>query len=89
MSKDCIEELERQCDAQLAELEAISEALGTNEGHSSVDHVVALRQQLAASKKKIMVLLAALEKAIEFVPAGYGIERNCWEAIADAKEEWK
>lgn len=30
-------------------------------------------------------LLAALEKAIEFVPAGYGIERQCWSAIDRAK----
>jgi len=29
-------------------------------------------------------LLAALQKAIEFVPAGYGIERQCFEAIAKA-----
>ena len=29
-------------------------------------------------------LLEALQKAIEFVPTGYGIERQCWEAIDKA-----
>ena len=36
--------------AQLAELERISEALGTNEGHSSVDHIEVLKDELAAAK---------------------------------------
>ena len=43
-------ELEAELAAQLAELTAISDALGTNEGHSSVDHILALRGQLAAAK---------------------------------------
>ena len=30
-------------------------------------------------------VVAALEKAIDFVPAGYGIERQCWEALASVK----
>ena len=34
--------------AQLAELTAISDALGTNEGHSSVDHITALKDKCAA-----------------------------------------
>jgi hypothetical protein len=32
--------------AQLAELHAISDALGTNEGHSSVDHIKDLRAEV-------------------------------------------
>ena len=47
---DKIESLRQQNAAQLAELHAISEALGTNEGHSSVDHIVALREQIADSE---------------------------------------
>ena len=31
--------------ARLAELHAISEALGTNEGHSAVDHILALKSE--------------------------------------------
>ena len=38
--------LERENAAQLAELHRISEALGTNEGHSSVTHIEILREQL-------------------------------------------
>jgi hypothetical protein len=32
--------------AQVAELHRISDALGTNEGHSSVDHIMRLRARL-------------------------------------------
>jgi len=54
VSKDSmIESLRQQCNAQLAELEAISAALGTNEGHSSVTHILDLRQQLAAALNKL------------------------------------
>ncbi len=41
---------QEQSAAQLAELTAISDALGTNEGHSSVDHIWAIKEQLAAAK---------------------------------------
>jgi len=44
MAHACI--LERENVAQLAELHRISEALGTNEGHSSVTHIEILRKQL-------------------------------------------
>jgi len=40
-----IESLRQQCAAQLAELEAISATLGTSEGHSSVAHILDLRQR--------------------------------------------
>lgn len=40
---------------------------------------------MCAIEKQRDELLAALEKAIGFVPAGYGIERQCWEAIAKSK----
>lgn len=42
---DTIQALEFQFDAQLAELIAISEALGTSEGHSSVYWIEQLKQQ--------------------------------------------
>ena len=38
--------LERENAAQLKELHRISEALGTNEGHSSATHIEILREQL-------------------------------------------
>jgi hypothetical protein len=38
--------LREQSKAQLEELYRISEALGTNEGHSSVTHIETLREQL-------------------------------------------
>ena len=40
--------------AQEDELNAISDALGTNEGHSSVDHIVALKSE----NKKLIELFA-------------------------------
>ena len=43
---DEIERLRRIEAAQLAELEAISAALGTNEGHSSVHHIERLRAEV-------------------------------------------
>ena len=44
MAHACI--LERENAAQLAELHRIDEALGTNEGHSSVTHIEILREKL-------------------------------------------
>jgi hypothetical protein len=41
-----IEALKTENTAQLSELHAISKALGTNEGHSSVNHIVALTSRL-------------------------------------------
>jgi hypothetical protein len=43
--------------------------------------------RFAAARRQHAALLAALKQAIEFVPTGYGIERQCWMAIA-AAEEW-
>jgi hypothetical protein len=37
--------------AQLAELRRIADALGTTEGHSSVDHVLRLKAELAELRK--------------------------------------
>jgi CHASE3 domain sensor protein len=42
-----VERLRDIVKAQQDELEAISCALGTNEGHSSVDHIVQLRNEIA------------------------------------------
>ena len=43
--------LRAQVDALLAELKAIDDALGTNEGHSSVTHIVALQKERDQYKK--------------------------------------
>ena len=44
--------LQSMVDAQVAELNAISEALGTYDGHSSVTHINILRERLAALEGK-------------------------------------
>lgn len=53
--------------AQLAELHTISEALGTNEGHSSVEHIRALRTTLAEADR-LRIRCEACE-ACEAMPA--------------------
>ena len=45
-----IDSLRAASESQLAELHAISDALGTNEGDSSVDHIKDLHAELAAAK---------------------------------------
>jgi len=45
--------LERENAAQLAELHRISEALGTNEGHSSVTHIEILKGENAALRVQL------------------------------------
>ena len=65
---DCFREIEsllQQNASQLAELEAISAALGTSEGHSSVTHILDLRQQLADHIKREVMLRDALHFAHE------------------------
>ena len=64
---DCFREIEsllQQNASQLAELEAISAALGTSEGHSSVTHILDLRQQLADHIKREVMLRDALAYVI-------------------------
>jgi hypothetical protein len=46
--------LERENAAQLKELHRISEALGTNEGHSSVTHIEILKEENAALREKLV-----------------------------------
>ena len=40
--------------ACLTELKAISDALGTNEGHSSVEHIRGLKAECVTLKRKIL-----------------------------------
>ena len=42
--------------AQLSELERISDALGMKEGHSSVDHIVAMKAKMAAQRTALLAL---------------------------------
>ncbi len=53
--EDCPEcaVLRKENAAQLEELRLIAESLGTNEGHSSVDHIKNLRKALELSCKEI------------------------------------
>lgn len=67
-SKAEVERLKGIVKAQQDELEAISCALGTNEGHSSVDHIVTLRaevEELQQQKRNCMEIIDddAKEKA--------------------------
>lgn len=54
--------LRAQVEAQLHELTDISEALGTNEGHSSAEHIADLRAKLAKAERISEVRRAALER---------------------------
>ena len=75
--------LERENTAQLAELHRISEALGTNEGHSSVTHIGLLK----AENAKLRELLRLCKPAVRNV---YPSTDPLLEAIdAAMKEEGK
>lgn len=52
--------LERENAAQLKELHRISEALGTNEGHSSVTHIEILKEENAALREELTKCKVAL-----------------------------
>jgi hypothetical protein len=47
--------------AQLAELHRISEAIGTNEGPSSVDHILLLRAEIERLRAEIAALIVQLD----------------------------
>jgi hypothetical protein len=49
-------------EAQLAELHVIADALGTNDGHSSVDRIKDLRAELAEKEKEAKALSGTLAK---------------------------
>ncbi|MCC7144227.1 MAG: hypothetical protein IT349_19200 [Candidatus Eisenbacteria bacterium] len=60
--------LERELICAQAELEAITEAIGTRDGHSSVPHVIALKATIAEQAKEIERLtatVAAKDEAIK------------------------
>jgi hypothetical protein len=55
--------------AQLEELRRISDALGTNEGHSSVDHILALRAKVEELQTLAKASIDATTKYMsEFAP---------------------
>jgi hypothetical protein len=55
--------IELKENAQLDELEAISFALGTNEGHSSVDHIVTLKAEVDRLFELLLRAINEIEKA--------------------------
>jgi hypothetical protein len=59
----------RENRSQLAELERISAALGTNEGHSSVDHILTLRKDLASALESLRGMRGLLKEALSCVPS--------------------
>lgn len=48
--------------AQLSELTRISDALGTNEGHSSVDHILAMKAKIDAQRTKLLALADSIQE---------------------------
>jgi hypothetical protein len=79
-SKAEVERLKGIVKAQQDELEAISFALGTNEGHSSVDHIVTL-------KAEVERLSSAMRSFIDFMDENLGTTAD-WpmEVIFDDEE---
>ena len=71
--------LERENAAQLSELHRISEALGTNEGHSSVTHIESLKKENAALREQLKDCSAAFDRQQE------QLDRNA-EQIATLRE---
>ena len=74
--------LERENAAQLAELHRISEALGTNEGHSSVTHIEILKGENAALREQLKDCSAAFDRQQKM------LDRNA-EQIAALREQIK
>lgn len=68
VAADLARTLERELIGAQAELEAITEAIGTRDGHSSVPHVIALKATIAEQAKEIERLtatVAAKDEAIK------------------------
>ena len=83
-----VSRIENERNACLEELHAISEALGTDEGPSSVDHIKALREQLArvtGERDEMVVVLEAYLKWVEPLIKDIGMqdmERKARSALA-------
>jgi hypothetical protein len=94
MAHACI--LERENAAQLKELHRISEALETNEGHSSVTHIEILKEENAALRESLNGIRAWLTDDIlggwpYMEGEGFYSDLHKWVAAIDAamKEEGK
>lgn len=89
---DTIQALEFQFDAQLEELCAISEALGTSEGHSSVYWIEQLKQQCSDPALDFCHRFAVLMECMILSDKPH----NCWDEANSlleqyhlALEEWR
>jgi len=88
--------LREQSKAQLEELHRISDALGTNEGHSSVTHIETLKNENAALRESLNGIRAWLTDDIlggwpYMEGEGFYSDLHKWVAAIDAamKEERK
>lgn len=67
VAADLARTLERELIGALTELEAITDAIGTRGGHSSVSHVIALKATIAEQAKeneRLREALRGIEKAL-------------------------
>lgn len=85
-------DLQKQSNAQLDELRRINEALGTNEGHSSVTHIEILKGENAALREQIKQVEAGYATRNDEVTGLIGMNAELREQLAalrlDASSKW-
>ena len=79
--------LERENAAQLKELHRISEALGTNEGHSSVTHIETLKEENAALREQLKQVEAGYATRNDEVTGLLGMNAELREQLAALREQ--
>ena len=80
-------DLQKQSNAQLDELHRISEALGTNDGHSSVTHIEILKGENAALREQLKQVEAGYATRNDEVTGLLGMNAELREQLAAATEE--
>lgn len=81
---DILEQTRRENKAQLAELHAISEALGTSEGHSSVYWIEQLKQQCSDPALDFCHRFAVLMECMILSDKPH----NCWDEANSLLEQY-
>ena len=80
-------DLQKQSNAQLDELRRISEALGTNEGHSSVTHIEILKEENAALREQLKQVEAGYATRNDEVTGLLGMNAELREQLAALREQ--
>ena len=73
--------------AQLDELHRISEALGTNDGHSSVTHIETLKEENAALREQLKQVEAGYATRNDEVTGLLGMNAELREQLAALREQ--